>query len=470
MAGSIVAARREFGCNGRDCRGVWPRVNHEHAASFSDRWLRVRPGEWKSLLASAAYFALVLFGYFLLRPIREAMGVARSMDDLRWLFVVTCVASLAAAVAFGGIVSRLDRARFIWVGHLVVAACLLILIVARPSVDDASKVTLGYVFYVWLSVVNLFLTSIFWAFMADVWTLEQGKRLFAMIAVGGTLGALGGSALAWRVAEVIGVSWQLALAAACFLLTMPFVRAIDRRERSVHAAPARRVGGHWIDGVRLLVRSPYLLGTALYVVLIAVSATLLYFTRADLVANAQSELEARISIFAQMDAWTQAATLVVQLFVTGRLIRRVGVGVTLMVLPAVTLAGFAVLAWMESREGIEGWQILGAVTAISAIHSATRYAVARPTRETLFNVVREDEKYKAKPIIDVFIFRGGDVAGAWMTGMVAGLWGMFMLALPLAAAWGGLCVLLAAAQQRRADARDRSNGSHAAAAAEGATT
>lgn len=430
----------------------------------------VARGEWRPVLLSFGYFFLVLFGYALLRPVREAMGVQRSMDGLRTLFYVTCGVSLLVAVGFGGLVARLDRVRFIGVGHALVAACLGVFIAARWAVDDAQRVWVGYAFYVWLSVVNLFLLSVFWAFMADVWRLEQGKRVFPVIAVGGTLGALAGSSFVWWLAEKIGVDWQMAMAAGCFLLTVPVVWMLDTGDRKARAAASSRVGGDWWAGLMLLARSPYLLGTGLYVVCMTVSSTLLYFTRSRLVAKASEELEQRVSMFAQMDAWTQGATLFVQLFVTGRLMRHLGVGATLAVLPLVTVAGFGLLAWVE-RRGVEGWQVFGVVTAFSAVHSATRHAVARPSRETLFSVVDAEEKYKAKPVIDLFLYRGGDVAGAWATGMVAGLWGMFMLALPLAAVWGGLCVALAAAQGRRAGAggaRDENTQEGAGAPLEGA--
>jgi len=482
---------RRASCNGRLRAVVCGRVTKGPGSALGGRLLRVQPGEWRSVACSAGYFALILFGYSLLRPVREAMGVAGSMDDLRWLFVATCIASLVTAMAFGGVVARLDRARFIWVGHGAVALCLIVFIVTRLVVDDASRVSLGYVFYVWLSVVNLFLTSVFWAFMADLWTLEQGKRIFAVIAVGGTLGALAGSSFAWWLAEAIGVSSQLALAATCFLATIPLVRTLDRSERGDRSdrtrraselnrhdgpddhecdrpVPATRIGGAWFAGATMLLRSPYLLGTALYVMFLTVSSTLLYFTRAELVVNAREELETRISMFAQMDAWTQAATLVVQLFVTGRMIRRFGIGMTLAMLPLVTVTGFVLLAWLARQPGVEGWQLFGAVTAFSAVHSATRYAIARPTRETLFNVVSTEEKYKSKPVIDVFVYRGGDVAGAWMTGLVVGIAGMVWLALPMVVVWGGLCVWLAAAQQRRAIAQRDEMKTHAASAATGA--
>lgn len=437
--------------------------------------LPVGRGEWRGVLLSLGYFFLVLFGYGLLRPVREAMGVERSMGDLRVLFYVTCGVSLLVAVGFGGLVARLDRVRFIGVGHVLVAMCLGVFIAARWAVDDAQRVWVGYGFYVWLSVVNLFLTSVFWAFMADVWRLEQGKRLFPVIAVGGTLGALTGSSFVWWLAEKIGVDWQMGLAAGCFLLTVPLVWMLDVGDRKEWRAGGAggvagptRVGGDWLAGVVLLARSPYLLGTGLYVVCMTVSSTLLYFTRSKLVSNAAEELERRVSMFAQMDAWTQGATLFVQLFVTGRLMRHLGVGVTLAVLPLVTVAGFGLLAWMERRGGMEGWQVFGAVAGFNAVHSATRYAVARPSRETLFSVVSAEEKYKAKPVIDLFLYRGGDVAGAWLTGLAVGLWGMLMLALPLAAVWGGLCVALAVAQRHRASMQGENTQAGAGVPLEGA--
>ncbi len=450
------------------------------------RLVPVGPGEWRAVALAFAYFFLVLFGYALLRPVREAMGVQRSMNDLRSLFYATCVVSLVVAVGFGGLVARLDRARFIGVGHVLVALCLGGFVAARWTVDEAHRVRVGYAFYVWLSVVNLFLTSVFWAFMADIWRLEQGKRVFPVIAVGGTLGALLGSSFVWWLAERIGVDRQMALAAVCFLLTLPLVGMLDRGDRAGRASEAGmggrvevgvgvrvgvgqgRIGGAWWSGLALLARSPYLLGAGLYVVCMTISSTLLYFTRSELVANASEELGRRVAMFAQMDAWTQGATLFVQLFVTGRMMRHLGVGVTLAVLPLVTVTGFAALAWVERLPGVEGWQVFGAVTAFSAAHSATRFAVARPSRETLFSVVDDEEKYKAKPVIDLFLYRGGDVLGAWATGLVVGLWGMLMLALPLAAVWGGLCAGLAAAQRRRAGGKIEHTQVGAATAPEGA--
>lgn len=419
---------------------------------------------------SAACFFFLLFGYFLLRPLREAMGVQRSMGDLRWLFVTTCVVSLAATVAFGGVVSRMDRARFIAVAFRVVMLGLAGFAVAPLLVSESHRVYVGYAFYVGLSVVNLFLVSVFWALMADVWSLAQGKRLFAPIGVGGTLGALLGSNFVWWLAERIETWVQIVIAMVAFEIAVRLVGGIDRIERRRREAietqspqrrdggDARAVGGGWIDGAAALLRSPYLLGIGLYIALLAVSNTLIYFTQARLVRDASDELNERVALFAQLDTWTQLATLLVQLFVTARLIRGLGIGLTLALLPMVTLVGFAGLAWVESVPGVEGWRVFAVFAIFNAMHRATRYAVSRPARETLFSVVPENEKYKAKPIVDVFLYRGGDVAGVGVekavAGLSLGLMGMAMTAAPLAVLWGGLSAALAVAQQRRARQAD----------------
>ncbi|MEQ8770246.1 MAG: Npt1/Npt2 family nucleotide transporter [Phycisphaerales bacterium] len=422
----------------------------------------VRPGEWAALLLSGGFFFLLLFGYFLLRPVREAMGVERSMGDLRWLFGVTCVASLGAAVLFGGLVSRLDRARFIAWAFRGVVACVVAFAAVRVGFGDlfdgGVKLWSGYVFYVWLSVVNVFMTSVFWAFMADVWRLEQGKRLYAAIGVGGTIGALLGSTFAWQWVEVIGAPVQMLIAAVLFEGAVWVMRALDRRSSGGAGGLVRHekhaMGGSWVEGVRAVARSPYLLGVGAYIVLMAVSSTLIYFTQAELVSDAEDELTSRIALFGQLDMWTQAATLFVQLFITGQLMKRAGVGVTLGVLPVVTVLGFAALALVGSREGVEAWQVFAVFAAFNAIHRATRYAVARPARETLFSVVSEREKYKAKPVVDVFLYRGGDVAGvgvsAGLGALALGLGGMAMAAAPLGVVWVIVSFFLARGQSWRA--------------------
>lgn len=431
------------------------------------------------VLLSGGCFFFLLFGYFLLRPLREAMGVERSMGDLRWLFVITSVISLMIALGFGGLVSRLDRKRFIPIAYRVVMGCLVLFIAAHLLLDDQSKLYTGYVFYVWLSVINLFMVSVFWGFMADIWTLKQGKRFYAAIGVGGTLGALLGSNFVWWLADVTGPAIQMGIAIVMFECSVQTVRLIDRRSHAgLQVEPStsqpesskpeeqdsskdHRVGGNWWDGMGALVRSPYLLGIGCYIVFLAISNTLIYFTQANLIIKASDELNERISLFAQLDMWTQLATLMVQLFVTVHIIKRLGIGIALMLLPIVTVVGFASLAWVTNKPGIESWQVFAVFAAFNAIHRATRYAVIRPARETLFSVVSTSQKYKAKPIVDVFLYRGGDVAGAGVENAIAaagiGLAGMAMVTMPMAVIWGGLSIALAMTQHRKAQEDELDN-------------
>lgn len=408
----------------------------------------------KKIICSGGVFFMLLYGYFLLRPLREAMGVERSMSDLRSLFIITCIVSLIVTLAFGSLVSRANPRRFMTIGYRIVIACLLIFVLSLVALPENAKLYSGYVFYVWLSVVNLFMVSVFWGFMADTWSLADAKRLYPTIGVGGTLGALLGSMTAWQTADQIGPIIQMLGACICFECAIQIMRRMKPSTHSIDqpAQQTEPIGGSWYQGAKTLLRSPYLLGIGLYITLIAISSTLIYFTQANIVTKAEEELESRIALFAQLDMWTQLATLLVQLFITAQLIKRLGIGITLCILPMVTLIGFIALAWISNQPEIEPWQVFGVFAAFNAIHRASRYAIIRPARETLFSVVTRQEKYKAKPIIDVFLYRGGDVAGAGIENALAaatiGLWGMVMVTAPLAALWSGLAITLAVMQSR----------------------
>ena len=420
------------------------------------RLLRARQGELAPLALSAAFFFCVLFGYQMIRPVREAMGVERGMDELQVLFVFTAVASLAVAMAFGTLVHRLDRRVFIPVGFRAVMLCLVVFAALRLGFGDEVKAATGRVFYVWLSVVNLFLTSVFWAFMADLWSLEQGKRLFPAIGVGGTLGAIAGSSVPWMLSEHIGAPGLMLCAACVFECGVRFMRRLVRTQRSQGLTPAQPTGTvtfdriGLIDGLAFIARSPYLVGIGLYIVLIAVSSTFVYFTQAELVVNAEAELVDRIAMFGQLDWLAQVFTLLVQLFVTSRVIRMIGIGGTLGVLPVITLVGFATLWFVSGLEDVEPWQVFAVFAVFQALHRAGRFAVARPARETLFSVLSRDEKYKAKVVIDMFAYRGGDVAGAQLYAVLASVAALSVASVPLALVWAGLGAALALGQSRRA--------------------
>ena len=443
------------------------------------RLLNIKKEELPLALCSALFFFCVLCGYFFLRPVRDAMGVSRGMDDLRRLFVGTSVVSLLIVLAFGGAVARMDRRRFIPVAYLFVILCLFVfsgLLIADAvagggliGTDAETPVAryVGYVFFVWLSAVNLFVTSVFWAFMVDIFDVDQGKRMFAFIGIGGTLGALIGG---WATNVISGLTESIFLPAGLMLTGSAFfgaaivvMLALDRRavasdhSRLTASAPGvpadeggdpscGQIGGTFWEGTKAVATSPYLLGIGGFIVLMAISNTLIYFTQANVILENTDTFSERVAGFAQFDMLAQIATLITQIFVTTQVIKRLGVGWTLAILPLVTMAGFATLAI---------WPVYGVLAIFQAIHRATRYAVSRPARETLFSVVSPSEKYKAKPVVDVFVYRGGDVAGAGVDGLFAAL-GMTLTAVavatvPVAGVWAMLCVGLGRAQQRRVD-------------------
>lgn len=442
--------------------------------AWAARLMNFRRGELPLGVLAALFYFCVLCGYFFLRPVRDAMGVSRGMDELRWLFVVTSLSSLVVVLLFGGVVSRLDRRKFIPIGYLFVIACLfafsaLLIFDAGAGGgligSDAETVVargVGYTFYVWLSVINLFVNSLFWAYMVDVFSVDQGKRMFAFIGIGGTLGAIVGSTstdvISGMTESVYLPAGLMLTGAALFGAAIMVMLSLDKfATRSEHSTLSARdggvtadqrhgeqIGGSFWDGATAVATSPYLLGIGGYIVLLAISNTLIYFTQANIILDNTDTFSQRLGSFAQFDMLAQIATLITQMFITTHLIRRLGVGWTLTILPLVTVTGFAVLAV---------WPVYGVMAIFQALHRATRYAVARPARETLFSVVPPAEKYKAKPLVDVFLYRAGDVAGAGIDGAFRALglalgW-VAAATVPLAAVWAVLAVGLGKAQARR---------------------
>jgi AAA family ATP:ADP antiporter len=455
-----------------------PAITHREEKPVADavaRTLNIKRAELPLALLSALFFFCVLCGYYFLRPVRDAMGVSRGMSELRWLFLVTSIASLILVLAFGGVVARTNRRRFIPLAYAFVIACLVLfagLLIADGVAgggligSDAETIVarvIGYTFFVWLSAINLFVTSVFWAFMVDIFDVDQGKRMFAFIAIGGTFGALCGG---WATTTVSRMTDSVYLpaglmltGAALFAAAILVMRALDRLAlRSEHSrlgkgAPApetgevgqdQAMGGSFIDGAKAVLTSPYLLGIGAYIVLMAVANTMIYFTQANVILDGADSFSQRVAGFAQFDMLAQVATLLAQVFVTTHLIKRIGVGWTLAILPLVTLAGFAALSV---------WTVYGVMAVFQALHRAIRYAISRPARETLFSVVTPDEKYKAKTVVDVFVYRGGDVAGVGVDSAFAALGltigGVAVATLPLAGVWVAVSIALGRAQQRR---------------------
>ena len=402
----------------------------------------VRPEEVRALLWSFAYFFCLLAAYYILRPLRDEMGVAGGVRNLQWLFTATFVTMLAAVPCYGALVARLPRRRFIpVVYHFFVANLAIFWLLLTLGVE---KQLVARVFFVWISVFVLFAVSVFWSFMADIYASAQAKRLYGFIAAGGSAGALAGPAITIGLAPAIGVVNLLVVAA---VLLEGAVICAAKLEVKKEAAPVaqQKVGGGAFDGLMMVVRSPYIAGITLWVALLSVVATFLYFEQAAIVAAASDDPAVRTRIFATVDLTVGLLTLAVQFVATGKLIERFGVGPALALVPFVFVLGFAVLAAAP---------VLAVVIAFQALQRTANFAISNPAREVLFTVLARDEKYKAKNVIDVVAVRGADAVGGWLvTGLrVLGMEAraLAVSAIALAVAGVVLSVMLGRAQVRRA--------------------
>ena len=433
--------------------------NHEPTVTTAilQRLANIRRDEAGPTLVAGLFFFCVLTALMVVRPAREALGMQRGIEAIRWLFIGTVVVTLLVNPLFGLLVSRFRRLVFVNATYLFFAGGLLafyaLLVLAPAHIGERT----GQVFYVWFSVFNLFATMLFWALMADRFSLEQSKRLFGAIAAGGTLGAIFGAWLASLLARPLGTAALLPVAVGFILLALVAAWGLtrlrtDRLEPTRSAwdeAPASTppgvIGGSAWEGFPAVFRSPYLLAICAYVLILAVMATFVYFTRLQMVAALGTSLDMRTATFARIDMITQIATLVLQALVTGHLMKRLGVSVTLALLPLTVALGFTGLAIIGS---------FGALIAFEAAFRAVQRGIMRPARETLFTIVPRADRYKAKAFIDTFVYRGGDVIGAQTEGLLGrlgtGVAALASFAVPLAIVWMALGLWLGHAQRERA--------------------
>jgi AAA family ATP:ADP antiporter len=394
--------------------------------------LRAAPHELPALAWSFAYFFCLLCGYYVLRPIRDEMAVQAGSGRLPWLFTATFVAMLVLAPAFGWLCARLPRARLLPAAY---AFFILNLIAFRAALDaGVTARQLAPVFFVWLSVFNLFVVSVFWSFMSDIFDAGQAARLYGTIAAGGSLGAIAGPSLTALAARALGIGNLLlvssAFLAGAILCIAMLGRWARRYPRAGEPPPEQAIGGSPLAGAREAFASPYLLAVSVYLLCYTSLSTALYFQQVEIVPAALADSAERTRLFAAVDLTVNALTLVVQLAVFARLNARLGIAWMLALMPLVSIAGFAWLGTLPT---------LAALVVFGVTRRVGEFAVSKPSREVLFTVVPREARYKAKNFIDTVVYRGGDSLSAWLVGAVRGAgaslaaiaWG----AVPVAAAW-----------------------------------
>ena len=418
--------------------------------------LDLRSGESRAFLLAFAYYFFTLASYFILRPIREDMAAASGADDLPWLFSATFLGMCLVSPLFALAVARLRRRQFLVLVYLISITCLILFYILWQAFGIDGRVWLGRVFFVWLSVFNMFVISVFWSVQADRFSTDQGKRLFGCIAVGGTLGTIVGSGLTLSLGGLIGRANLLLLSALLLGLGLWAALALLAREGNKERPVPREdqvIGGGILAGLGRTLRSPYLLGISAYTLLMTLGPTLLYMEKIRIGGTVfAADAEARLSFFSQVDLYTQLLTLVLQLFFTGHLIKHLGIGLTLCSLPLLSMLGFGILGAADLGLASVFWVFV----AFEVTRQVLQRGLAKPSREVLFTLVNPEDKYKSKNFIDTVVYRGSDLGSVWFLDLVRTALGSLawicFLMLPFMLCWAGLGLILGRQQRKLAAA------------------
>lgn len=372
----------------------------------------IEPEETGAVVTAFLLFFCVFCGYFAVRPVRETVGTILGADRVADLFIATWIASIAIVPLFGTVAARFRRSTFLpWIYAFVAASLLGCGWALRTG---EGSILVSQFFFVFISVLNLFIVSVFWSFLLELFNPNQTKRLFGFIAAGGTAGALCGPLFTDITVQTVGNAGILFVGGGLFVLAIVFQRILlgiwarsdwdpDAGNATERVPQDRPLGGNPFAGFTLLFKSPYLLGITSFVVLLAAVNTFLYFEQLRIVADTFTDTEQRTRIFSRLDFTVQSLTLLLQIAFTGRIAARFGVGALLTAVPVAMVLGFLVLA------------ASGTFAALALVMIARRvgeYSFVRPGREMLFSVVDTETKYKAKNTIDVPVYRGGDAITA----------------------------------------------------------
>ena len=404
---------------------------------FLQRVFGIRREEIGAVAWSFTYFFCLLAAYYMLRSVRETMAIVSGVQNIPWLFTGTFVGMLLATPVFGWVASRYPRKTFLpWVYYFFVANILIFYAAfGYAQANELRQVWIARAFFVWLSVFNLFVVSVFWRFIADIYTKEQTRRLFGAISAGGSTGALFGPLVTSVVVVPIGFKNLLPLSALLLLFAVYCVYRL-RRWTSAHETGAQReavesdeaIGGNALAGVRFVFTSPYFgaIATALLITNFLGVATYMYM--ADLVSQTFPETDRQTQVFALLDALTNLLSFIGQLLVVRLSVLRLGIGWTLAILPLISVAGFSLLAISP---------VFLILAALQVLRRSIGFGLSKPTNDMLYAVVTPEERYKAKNFIDTAVYRGADLVSTWTIRAIGGIGmtGVALVCVPLALIW-----------------------------------
>ena len=413
----------------------------------------VRAEEIRALWLGFVFNFVILAGYYILRPIREEIGASSGVENLPWMYTFTLIGMLIANALFAAIVTRMSRRKFLPIAYRFAIANLFVFFLLMRIVPANWQWLLARSFFVWVSVFNLFATTLFWAFMTDLFTAEQGKRLFGFIAVGGSLGAILGPLVPTFLVDRFSTGVFCLMSAAMFEIAAQCVRFFpaEFREQPQAATAEKPIGGNIWDSVTHVCRSPYLFALALFIFIYTLTNTWANFQQVELTQVLTSKA-ARTAYFGKLDFSVNTLTVLIQVGLTSRLLKWTGVGFTLVLMPALSGLGFLAIGYAP---------ILIVLAVFQVVRRATGFSLLRPAREILFTVLRREDKYKAKSFIDTFGYRCGDQFGAWsyqgMHALGLAFGAISYIGIPVVAGWCALGVWLGRKQAGLAQTQQSKN-------------
>jgi AAA family ATP:ADP antiporter len=387
----------------------------------------IKPEETRATLASFLLVLVLMGSYYILRPVRDAMASDWTDAEVSWLWTFTFVFSAIAVSLYGGAVTRIRFRRLVPAVYSFFAASFLLFYLGTQTLAD--RTLLDKSFYVWISLFSLFHISVFWSFMADTFSKPQATRLFGFIGAGASIGAIGGPAFAALLVGDMGTDPLLLVASVLVVATLPVITWIQRLKLTdldnagvaADITDFDYIGGNPLAGFSEFLQSRYLLGIGLFIFFYTSIGSFVYFELKNLLAD--YDRETRSQIWAMMDLVVNTLTVLVAAFATGRIAKHMGLSFTLASVPVLICAGMLTVAAAP---------VVGVVVALQIVRRAGNYAVSRPAREMLFTAVDREVRFKAKPVIDIVIYRGGDMLNAWaFTALTQGL-GLGMAAVAVA--------------------------------------